>query len=258
VCFVQIEAEDAVKMMKTIKKTFVVCVVICVIFLLLSTGFPQIPVVFAVTSVDSVVAYGAEAQTFVSMLSAEFPDLNFVLMNQSRAIVVISDISVVNLQSVSDSMKKGAIIVAINLPEDNGLVDVPRHSFGSKRTIGCLMISETWQENVIPPYWIMVTKQTTPSFTGQFIGGTADDEQSHEHVMQMALEGVYSALFPDSAYHYSSPETVVDGDHWNVDSENTVVWPILGIAIVAGGVLIVVMLVVVGGVVLLMRKGPKV
>jgi hypothetical protein len=245
------------KIVKTIERSFVVCVVVCVTFLLLTTGFQQIPVALAVTSVDSVVAYGAEAQIFVSMLSAELPGIDHILENQSRMIVVISDISVVNIKSVLDSMKNGAILVAINLPEDNGLVDVPRHSFGSKRTIGWLVISETLQENVVPPYWIMVTKQTEPSFTGQFIGGTADDEQSHQVVMQMALETVYSALFPDSAYPYSSPEVVVDGGHWVVDSRNIVVWPILGIAIVASVVLIIVMLAVVGVVVLLTRKGSK-
>jgi hypothetical protein len=183
---------------------------------LLSAGFQQIPVTSAVTSTNSIVAYGAEAQIFVSLLSLELSGLNLVLDSQSRVIMVISDISLVDLQSISDSMENGAILVAINLPEDNGLVDAPMDTFSSSRIINGRRVTETWQD-VVSPYWIVVTKQETPSFTGRYCGGTAEDEQSHQDVMQMALDGVYEALFPYVEYPFRS-EVVADGDHEGIDS----------------------------------------
>jgi hypothetical protein len=247
------------KMMKAIQRIFIVCLVVCTIFLLSSTAFQQIPVALADTSTNSINAYGAEAQIFVTMLLSEFPGLPLALENQSRVLVVISDISLVNIQSVSNSMKNGAILVAINLPEDNGLVDAPRVTFGSKQTIGgWLVLSETLHENVISPYWIVVDKQDIPGFTGQYHGGTADDAKSHETVMQAALYGVHSALFPNDSTHPYRPEVAVDNDHWNVDSRNTVAWSILGVAIVVGAVvLIATILTVIGIVVLVIAKRTK-
>jgi len=241
--------------MNAIKRNFVVCITVCATLFLLSAGFPQIPLISATTSTNSIVAYGVEAQIFASMLSTEWSDLDFVLDNQPP-VIVVSDISAVNLQGILDSMKNGAVLVAINLPVDNGLVDAPRYSFGSTKRIGLWTVTtETWQD-VVPPYWIVVTKQTTPSLTASYVGGTAEDEQSHGHVMQMALEGVNSALFPDADYSNSS-KVVVDGNWEKRDNEVKVVWPILSIISLVVLVIAVLLVGVIIVVVLLLRRPSK-
>jgi len=242
--------------MNAIKRHFVVCITVCATLFLLSAGFQQIPLISATTSTNSIVAYGVEAQIFASMLSTKWSDLDLVIDNQPP-VIVVSDISAVNLQGILDSMKNGAVLVAINLPVDNGLVDAPRHSFGSTKRTGLWTVTtEIWQD-VVPPYWIVVTKQTTPSLTACYVGGTAEDEQSHGHVMQMALDGVNSALFPDADYYNSSEVVVVDGNWEKRDNEVKVVWPILGIISLVMLVIAVLFVGVIIVAVLLLRRRSK-
>jgi hypothetical protein len=241
-------------MVKTRKRSFMVCIVVCTVLLLLSTEFQQTPVVLAATSTISIVAYGSEAQTVASRLSEMYPsDQTFSFDSQSPVIVVVSDINLIDIQSVSNSVKNGAILVAINLPEDNGLIDAPRHTLSSSRSINGRVISETLHENVVSPYWIVVTKQTEPPFTGQYNGGNADDEQSHEVIMQHALEGIKSALFPDADYP-SRPEIINNSD---VNYKVRVVYPIFG----RGLAVLVIAALFVGlycCTILLLRRKPKV
>ncbi|MCL1977390.1 MAG: hypothetical protein FWG55_04705 [Candidatus Bathyarchaeota archaeon] len=263
--------------MKAIKRNVLVCIVICTVFLLLCTEFQQTPVAFAATSTKSIVAYGAEAQIFVSMLSTETPLYEYILDSQT-SVIVVSDITSVNFQSISNSMKNGAILVAINLPADNGLVDVPTMQVSHKQSIIVgrlfqqkLEFSGTSQE-VIPPYWIVVTKQTTPSFESRCSGGldldgsdNGDYEQTHYKVMQFALDAVYSALFPDANISnrssYSTPAPTNNSNRDGSFSGNNIVademrlvWPIFGILLVAGVVVSLVAMLVVVGVVVLLRK----
>jgi hypothetical protein len=240
------------------RKIAVIYVTACIFVFLLSAPFQQISMVSADISADSVIVYGAEAQIFASMLLTEYSDLNIVFDSQSP-VIVISDINLVNLQNITSSMKNGAILVAINLPDDNGLVDAPRHTYGSKKTIGGLMVSETSQENVVPPYWIIVTKETTPSFTGQYSGGY-DNEQSYTIVMQAAFKGVYYALFPnaDPSDYPDRSEVVIDDNRGEFYETTVCVWRPWNILFVVGSVLLGVMLMVVAVAVLLLRRVTKV
>jgi len=243
-------------MVRVISRVFTVCVAVCISLLLLSVGFQQIPVTFAATSTNSIDAYGAEAQIFVLILSTEWVDLHLDFDRQSP-VIVVSDVNLVNLQSVLDRVKNGAILVAINLPVDNGLVDVPRHTFGSKQSINGWVFSETLHENVVPPYWIKVVKQTEPSLESIFIGGTADDVQSHEYVMKYALEGVYSALFRDADYPLKSL-AIDDGDHGEFDNTVRLRWSVLSFMILSVLVSVMLLVGVIGVVNLLSRREPKI
>ncbi|MCL2135537.1 MAG: hypothetical protein FWH37_08350 [Candidatus Bathyarchaeota archaeon] len=237
-------------------RNLVVCIVICATFILLSAEFQQIPIVSATTSTNFIVAYGAEAQIFASILSTKWSELDLVLDNQPQ-IIVISDINLVNLQDTLDSMKNGAILVAINLPVDNGLVDVPRHSFGSTERIGLWTVKTENYQDVVPPYWIIVTKQTTPPFTGQYSCGTAEDEQSHEHVMQTALRGINSVMFPDVDWPNMS-EVIDNGDQREVDNDFMVVLHISDIMLLAVLLVVVLLVGVITVVVLLLQRKPKI
>jgi|GEM_PF-5663221 len=178
-------------------------IVICTIFILLGTGVAQqAQTAFANIHTGSIVAYGAEAQSFASTLSAEITK-NGNVLDRSQSVIVLSDVSTTNFQSIANNMRNGALLVAINLPVDNDFVAIPtiQENIVVERAIlnspsrrdSSEIISQASRE-IVPPYWIVVAKDTTPSLTANCMT-LNEGEQSREVVVQMALEEVNSALF---------------------------------------------------------------
>jgi len=58
-----------------------------------------------------------------------------VLDSQVPAVLIISGVNLVNIQNIFNSVKNGTILVAVNLPVDNGLVDVPRDTLVVRREL---------------------------------------------------------------------------------------------------------------------------
>lgn len=191
--------------MKPLKKDLMARIAVCAVFLLLSTGvIQQIPVVSPITVSDPIIAYGSEAQTFASMLSTEI-DINSARSSQ-QSVIVLSDIETADLQSISDSMKNGAILVAINLPVDNGVVSVPtveenvtvsQTSLDNSARSTENIVSQSFRE-IVPPFWIVIIQQTTPGRTESYMT-LNDDEESREDIMQIALEAVTSPSVASSS-----------------------------------------------------------
>jgi hypothetical protein len=180
---------------------------------------------------DSIVAYGAEAQDFSSMILETFAlDPRNSLFQPE--VLVLSDVSAVNSRSVATSMANGVMLVAINLPENNGLIAVPTiqedHTTTKRvvsedleRSTEEVVVSQSSQE-IIPPYWIVVTKQSTPSLTARCVALNNDDydeEQAREVVTQFALEIINSARFPDSGSSSRGGEIITGGEHWILRDE---------------------------------------
>jgi hypothetical protein len=153
--------------------------------------------VATVNPTGSIVAYGTEAQSFASMLSTAI-ELNPRVRSIRTSMIVLSDVMVADLQSIATNVQNGAILITINLPENNGVVDAPTMRVGttveqcSLDTLTNIITSEEISQDtqeIVPPYWIAITKQTIPEVTDVYMT-LNDDEQSSEGITQKALEAV--------------------------------------------------------------------
>lgn len=174
--------------------------------------FFSIPIVYAGHSSEGTVSqtmtigtFGKDAQSFASLVAANG---NFKAVSNTVygcVGVVISDLSGVEIAQVLNALQKNAVVVAMNLPLNNGLISAPTlqqrvtneaYSFDSRDGS---MVSQSsilgTEEIICPQYWISVIRYS--KYLSSFSYATiVDSSELHESILKTAVSKTVEELLP--------------------------------------------------------------